>query len=458
VSPLALVLLVPLALAALAWAQRIYPTRALAAWAIVPALASLALVLGGQLASWLVALDIVFLAAVFADVATLPSRRSFSCAREIGRIASLRMSHPVTLTVSNRSARTLEVSVRDDVPEGCSGAPGEFVLRLPPRSRSIAKYELRPGRRGAFRLENVYLRVASRMKLWQRYLTFSEAHDLHVYPDMRQLREYALLARSNRLSLLGVRRTRRIGQDNEFERLRDYTLDDNYKHIEWRSTARRGKLTVKDFQANQSQRVIFLVDCGRMMTATSQNLSLLDHALNAALMLSYVALRRGDAVGMLCFADGIERYVPPRSGMKQMNRLLHGSFDRFARMVESRYDDAFVYLRTHCPKRSLVVLLTNVVDEVNANQVSQYLTSLVRRHLPLAVLLRDRTVFDAAYAEPLGDDALYRAAAANEIVAWRAGVIADLEMAGVLSLDVFPDQLTVPLVNRYLEIKARHLL
>jgi len=105
-----------------------------------------------------------------------------------------------------------------------------------------------------------------------------------------------------------------------------------------------------------------------------------------------------------------------------------------------------------------VVLLTNVVDEVNANQVSQYLTSLGRRHLPLAVLLRDRAVFDAAYAEPLGDDALYRAAAANEIVAWRAGVIADLEMAGVLSLDVFPDHLTVPLVNRYLEIKARHLL
>jgi len=458
VSPLALVLLIPLALAALAWSFQIYPTRALAGWAIVPALASLVLVLGGQAASWLVALDVVLLAAVVADAATLPSRKSFSCAREIGRIASLRMPHPVTLTVSNRSVRTLEVSVRDDVPEGCSGVPGEFALRLPPRSRSIAKYELRPGRRGAFRLENVYLRVASRMKLWRRYLTFSEAHDLHVYPDMRQLREYALLARSNRLSLLGVRRTRRIGQDNEFERLRDYTLDDNYKHIEWRSTARRGKLTVKDFQANQSQRVIFLVDCGRMMTATYENLSLLDHALNAALMLSYVALRRGDSVGMLCFADGIERYVPPRGGMKQMNRLLHGSFDRFARMVESRYDDAFVYLRTHCPKRSLVVLLTNVVDEVNANQVSQYLTSLVRRHLPLAVLLRDRAVFGAAYAEPLGDDALYRAAAANEIVAWRAGVIADLEMAGVLSLDVFPDQLTVPLVNRYLEIKARHLL
>ena len=102
-----------------------------------------------------------------------------------------------------------------------------------------------------------------------------------------------MLARTNRLSLMGVRRTRKIGQDNEFERLRDYTRDDNYKHIDWRSTARRSKLTVKDFQANQSQRLLFLIDCGRMMTNEADGLSLLDHALNAMLMLSYVALKQG---------------------------------------------------------------------------------------------------------------------------------------------------------------------
>jgi uncharacterized protein (DUF58 family) len=115
--------------------------------------------------------------------------------------------------------------------------------------------------------------------------------ELHVYPDMKQLAEYALLARKNRLSLLGLRRTRRIGQDNEFERLRDYTLDDNYKFIDWRATARRDKLTVRDFQQNQSQRLIFLVDCGRMMTNQAAGLSLLDHAFNSMLMLSYVARR-----------------------------------------------------------------------------------------------------------------------------------------------------------------------
>jgi uncharacterized protein (DUF58 family) len=257
---------------------------------------------------------------------------------------------------------------------------------------------------------------------------------------------------------LGMRRTRRIGQDNEFERLRDYTLDDTYKHIDWRTTARRNKLTVKDFQANQSQRVIFLLDCGRMMVNQLGGLSLLDHGLNALLMLSYVALSRGDSVGLICFSDEIHSFVPARGGLRQMNRLLHASFDRFPRLVESRYDQAFLYLGGHCRKRSLVVLITNVIDEVNANQVRQYLGSLSGRHLPLGVLLRDRELFQAVEFEPGDEDGVYRAAAAADIISWRAQVLADLQARGALALDVFPDELTAPLVNRYLEIKARHLL
>jgi uncharacterized protein (DUF58 family) len=144
--------------------------------------------------------------------------------------------------------------------------------------------------------------------------------------------------------------------------------------------------------------------------------------------------------------------------MRQMNRILHASFDRFPALVESRYDQAFRYLAAHCRKRSLVVLLTNVIDEVNANQVQQYLTNLVGRHLPLGVLMRDRRLFEAVEVEQPRDDQLWRAAAAAEILAWRHQVLTDLNSKGVLSLDVFPENLTAPLVNRYLEIKARHLL
>jgi uncharacterized protein (DUF58 family) len=195
-----------------------------------------------------------------------------------------------------------------------------------------------------------------------------------------------------------------------------------------------------------------------MMTNEASGLSLLDYSLNAMLMLSFVALRQGDSVGLICFSDQVHTYVPPRGGMSQMNRLLHASFDRFPRLVESRYDQAFLHLASHCKKRALVVLVSNLVDEVNSRQVASHLRNLVKRHLPLGVLLRDRRLFDAADAVDPAGARLYRAAAAAEILTWRHQVLADLERQGVLSLDVFPEDMTAPLVNQYLEIKARHLL
>ena len=446
------------ALVAIGSSARAYPRPMLVAWAALPVIMSLGLLTAAQLLPWLVTFDAFLVAVAAVDLLTVPRKAWFGVEREMMRTASLGKPHPVELTVENRSPRSLVLEVRDDVPAECDADHEQFTFRLPARSRANVHYELQARRRGAFGLEAVWLRVSSRLGLWQRDLEFPLANPLDVYPDMQQMEEYALLARADRLRLVGLRRQRRVGQDNEFERLRDYTPDDNYKHIDWRSTARRRKLTVKDFQVNQSQRVLFLIDCGRMMTGTVERISLLDHAFNAALMLSYVALAKGDAVGMICFADEIQRFVPPRGGRNQMNRLLRASFDRFATLVESRYDEAFVYLNARVRKRSLVVLVTNVIDEVNSHQVSRYMRSLVGRHLPLVVLLRDHAIFDAAVATPSDDASLYRAAAASEIIDWRRGVLADMERAGVLALDVFPEQMTAPLVNRYLEIKARHLL
>ncbi|HVX15663.1 MAG TPA: DUF58 domain-containing protein [Pirellulales bacterium] len=452
-----------LALAGLGYALRIYPHRPLVYLAMVPAGLSLILLLprfARDSTAWypLLLVDGVLGLAAVIDLFTLPRLTSFSIDRETGRIASLGQDHPVTLIVTNYSRFARFVWVRDGAPHELNPRPEDFRLSLAPRSRALLNYQAHSSRRGAFTLTSAHLRVRSRWGFWQRFLDYPVTSTIHVYPDMKQVSEYALLARTNRLSLLGVRRTRKIGQDNEFERLRDYAPDDNYKHIDWRTTARRQKLTVKDFQANQCQRLIFMLDCGRMMTNQSGDLSLLDHALNAMLMLGYVALAHGDSVGLLSFSDEIHNFVPPAGGMHQMNRLLHASFDRFPRLVESRYDQAFLYLAAHCRKRSLVVLISNLIDEVNANQVGRYLKNFSGRHLPLGVLLRDHRLFDPADQAAPGGEALFQAAVAADIVTWRSQVLADLEANGVLALDVYPENLTTPLINSYLEIKARHLL
>ena len=446
------------ALAILAYAGGIYPRRRLIYLALIPALASLGLIASPAFFVPVVIGDILLLAAALGDAATLPRRSYFGVERATQRVASLSKPHPVTLTVTNRSSRGFSASLRDGVPAELDPRPEEFDIDMQPRSRMHLDYRCHSRRRGAFHLRSAFVRVQSRIGLWQRILEYPVESVVHVYPDMKQLAEYALLARTDRLSQLGVRRTRRVGEDNEFERLRDYTPDDNFKHIDWRSTARRGKLTVKDFQRNQSQQLIFMLDCGRMMTNQAQGLSLLDHAFNATLMLSYVALSHGDSVGLLCFSDEVHHYLPPRGGRSQMNRLLHTVFDRFPHLVESRYDQAFLHLAAHSRKRSLVILISNIIDEVNSHQVELYLTRLAGRHLPLAIWLRDRRIFEFADVAQPRDAALYRAAAASEILAWRHQVLTQLASKGVLALDVFPEELTAPLVNQYLEIKARHLL
>ena len=442
----------------IAWLRRVYPSKIMMGLFALIAFLSIGITFQPALLGWVLIADAILLGIALLDLFSLSPQRKFSATRSALRVASQGKPHDVELSITNKARWQFNVVVRDDLAEEFLANPLEFRIALRAKNRSVVKYSFVPKERGKFEFAFVHLLLRSRLRLWNAFYRLPCRTEFHVYPDMKQLSEYAILARTNRLSLVGVRRTRKIGQDNEFERLRDYNQDDNYKHIDWHSTARRQKLTVRDFQANQSQRIVFLVDCGRMMTNLANGISLLDHSLNAMLMLSHVALSKGDSVGLICFSDTIHNYTPPRGGLKQMNRLLHASFDRHPQLVESRYDQAFLYLRTHCLKRSLVVLVSNVIDEVNAHQVHQYLGSLVGRHLPLGVLLRDHRLFHPLESDNLSGDQLYQAAAAAEIVGWRQQVIADLQHQGALMMDVYPEQLTARMVNQYLEIKARHLL
>jgi uncharacterized protein (DUF58 family) len=449
-------LLSPLLILAMGW--RIFPT---ARWSILllPLCAiTLGIIYTPLFIYFLVVIDLCVLSVVVLDLLTITGPSGLSVERQMLRSGSLGGSHDVKLFLDNRSAKTQRIEIRDDLPAGLVAEPESQSIVLRPRQRVELDYVLRPKQRGSFQFETAYLRLSSRLGLWHRIVKKPCVGELLVYPDMKQLAEYALLARTNRLSLIGVRKTRKAGQDNNFERLRDYTQDDNYKHIDWRSTARRNKLTVKQFQTDQSQRIVFLLDCGRLMTNEYRGLSLLDYALNSVLMLSYVALHQGDSVGMLCFSDKIESYVPIRGGASQMNQLLHAGFDRFPSLRQTNFDDAFLHFSKNCRRRSMVVLISNVIDDVSAAQITGYLGTLQGKHLPVLALLRDRAVFDAADNPDLEESLLYRSAAAAQLLIWRKEVLQRIENAGVLSVDAFPDALTTPLINRYLEIKAKHLL
>jgi uncharacterized protein (DUF58 family) len=459
---------------------KLFPSKLLLLFAILPAALSLTLSVVSPdeeifqlLLAGVIGIDVLLILLATFDAWMTVGRSHFSATRTLMGTGSQGKKYDVKLRLSNASKKSFLLTARDDTPPGFTATPEEFSTTVSGVSNTQFKYSYVCNKRGRADFECVYLRVNSPLGLWHGHYQIPVKSQVNIYPDIQQITEYDLLARTNRLSLLGMRRSRKIGQDNEFERLRDYTQDDNFRHIDWRSTARRQKLTVRDFQANQSQQIIFMLDCGRMMTGThvspdGEEVSMIDHSINAMLMLSYVALRQGDSVGLITFSNRVHNFTPAKSGVKHINRLLHATFDQDATHVESRYDEAFLYLRKNCPKRSLVVMISNVLDDINAMQIKQYMSVLTGRHLPLAVLLRDQAIFSALeeYERGVehgdlaagGGTSIYQAAAAAGVLNWRHQVIQDLKHQRVLTMDVFPDQLTAELVNQYLNIKARHLL
>ena len=443
----------------------ISPTARLCRLALAPLVLSLGLFLDP--AGWpaVLAFDLAILAVAVGDATTLPRRGAFRARRELGGVATRGMPHPIEIVLENGSRRSHRLEIRDDVGGLLEEAEPPPPLELLGRSRGRVRHLVLPRERGHFRLERVFVRSPSRLGLWRVQHALPARDELAVYPALRHISRYALYARLNRMSLLGVRRTRRVGTDNEFERLRDYAADDQFKAIDWRATSRRLRLTVRDHQTNQSQRVVFAVDCGRMMVNRTADASLLDAALDAALTLSYVALAHRDEAGLLCFGERILRWVPPRGGRRQLDRMIAACHDVEAELVESRFDEALLYLQRQCRKRTLLVVITNLIDDRNAVSLRRYLAPTVGRHLPLVTLLRDPAVSEpleslegAGGEQTAGDPRLYRSAAAADVMLWRRQVLADLEHAGVLTLDVQPAALTAAVVNEYLAIKARHLL
>lgn len=437
----------------------IWPGRALGVALLVPALLSLGLFAVDAIGPAIVALDVAIGLVAIADLATLKGAGRMRVERRCGTVGSLGEPHEIELTVINLGRLGRLFRARDDLPDTFTAEPAEFVVRVPARGEAALWYTAVPRRRGTYTLRRLDALVSSRLGFWQRAISWPVETTVRVYPDIRQIARYTVLARRDRLNTLGVRRSRRLGSDNEFERLRDYMEGDEPRHMDWRATARRRKLTVRAHQVNQSQRIVFMIDCGRMMAGdTGGGLSPLDHAFNAMLMLAHVALIRGDQVGLLAFSDRILGYVPPTGGPKRIRRLVYAVHNIFPELVEPRYDRAFVELEKRCRKRSLLVLMTNLFDDVSAQIVGDHLASAVGRHLPLGVVLRDHDIFALADSAQSHGPGLYEGAAAAALLNWRERALASLRLRGILTLDVFPDDLTAPLINQYLQIKARHLL
>jgi uncharacterized protein (DUF58 family) len=407
----------------------------------------------GPLVLWL---DLALVGAALVDAA-LARRPLVEVQREVPGTFSVGRANIVAVEVRSKARRGLTIQLKDDLFEGTtSDLP--LTLTLKARGRLRAGYRVRPDRRGAHLLGDHYVRYSSPLGLWIRQLRLSASTPVRVYPDLKAVRSYELLARRDRAAAL--RRANRLrGGENEFERLRDYTRDDEFRRIDWKATARRQRLIAREYQLERNQNLLFALDCGRLMSGESTGLSRLDHALNAVLMLSHIAVEMGDQVGLLAFDSEVQKLVAPQGGRRAEQRMVHACYSLMPKLVEPDFGAAFDRLATRVRRRTLVVLFTQVVDDVGARQLVRRVRALMPLHLPLVVLLRDddlHKLAEGSSREPSLET--YVRGAAAEALLWRARLLKDLGAAGVLTLDVSPADVTAATVNRYLDIKARQLL
>ncbi len=379
--------------------------------------------------------------------------------REPPRIFSVGRANLVRLHVTTTAKRPIMVEVTDDVGAGLAVEGLPVTVAVPATGHAPVTYHVRPSRRGLYELGDHHLRWSTPLGLWRRQIRIPARDPVRVYPDVQAVRTYEMLARRS-LENRMVRTVRLRGGENEFEALRDYQRDDEYRAIDWKATARRQKLIAREYQQERNQSVLCMLDCGRLMTAETQGLSQLDHALNAVLMLAHVATRAGDQVGLLAFDSRVRAFLPPQAGRRAAQRVVAASYDIHAEVVETDFEAAYGYLSQRLRKRSLVVLFTEVIDEISARGVVRTVRGLGPRHLGLCVLFRDETL--DTMADSGGDTPkpaeLYQRAAAAEAISWRDRLVRDLQEAGALVLHVTPKKLTPTLINRYLRIKAERLL
>jgi uncharacterized protein (DUF58 family) len=339
----------------------------------------------------------------------------------------------------------------DDVPEGAAseGLPAEVA---PADGRVVeVHYRVRPMRRGDARFGRIHLRATSRLGLWRFSALCGEPASVRVYPNFSAVARYGAIEKDHDTAQVGIRLRQRRGSGLEFHQLREYRAGDVARQVDWKATSRKQQLISRDYQDERDQRVVFLLDSSRRMRALDGDLSHFDHSLNAMILVSHVALRAGDAVGVMSFGDD-PRWLPPKKGVNSVNRILNSVYDLEPTTLGCDFSAAAEDLCRRQARRCLVVLITNVRSE-DAEGLLPGVALLKRRHLVLVANLREESIEAALRKRVRSFDDALRAFGAWQHLQERARVQEGLRRRGVYALDAEPSRLHAQLVNSYLGIK-----
>jgi uncharacterized protein (DUF58 family) len=385
--------------------------------------------------------------------------------RVLGEKLANGSDNDVLLYLESRYRFGIQVEVIDEIPHQFQRRGVLFEATIQPGQTQVIKYQLRPTKRGEYEFGATNVYAASPLRLVRRRFRFGrEGQVVPVYPSFLQMRQYELLAIHNRLTEVGIKRIRRVGQSMEFEQIRPYAAGDDPRTINWKASARRATggpadtLVVNHFQDERAQQVYCLIDKGRVMRMPFEGLSLLDYAINATLVMSNIALLKHDKAGLITFSNKPGAVVPAERRPGHLRALLEVLYRQKTQYLETDYELLYATVRARIKQRSLLILFTNFETLQGMERQLPYLRALSKAHLLLVVFFENtelRTFLDAPAANTAD---VYNQTIAEKFQQEKRQIVLELQRYGIHALLTPPQALTANTINKYLEFKARGMI
>lgn len=415
---------------------------------------------GRPILGWLaLTYDLIIIAAALFDAWNSKLPQSVRIDRRFGGRFAVGAETDVRIEVANHTARDIDLILKDEHPPQMK-LTGAREARLEVEAQTSASfiYSLKPPKRGQFSFGRIAVRYLSRWRLVWCQTLVGNPITVKVYPNMRRAREAELKALGTRSFVAARRKSQWRGEGRDFESLRDYVRGDEMRHISWTATARRGKLVTRQYQMERDQTILIALDAGRLMTGRLENETKLDLAVHATLALMSAAARAGDNAGLLVFGRRIKTFLPPKRGAEHLDAALEALHAVEPEMIEPSYSRAFEFISANSQRRSLVVVLTDLVDEEGSAELLTSLKLLRPRHLPLVVTIADRDLKAVVLETPETEGDLFTQSVAEEIMYQREAALRLVESQGGLALDVTAAALVPKLLETYLRVKERGML
>lgn len=364
----------------------------------------------------------------------------------------------VEITLESRYSIPVSAQIIDEIPVQFQLRNKRFQQKLSVGERTSFTYSLRPVKRGAYHFEALNVFIISPLQLVSRRYRFDVEKTVAVYPSFQQMRKYELMAAAPQWMLTGIKKIRRPGNQREFEQIEKYIPGDDYRRINWKATARKNELMVNHYQDERSQQVFSLIDKGRGMKMPFNGMSLLDYAINSSLVISSVALRKGDKPGLITFQDKLDAAVPASARPRQLSLIMEQLYREKTAYKEHDFGMLYTRVKRHVNHRSLLFLYTNFESIHSMRRELPYLRMLNRSHMLVCIFFENTEVEQITLQKADSIEDIYVKGIAEHLLYEKRQIVLELQQHGIHSILTAPEALSINTLNKYLEIKARNLL